>query len=160
MPPFCHSSRQQWLHRVLCRVVEPAAKKPILRLCVERQLLQIFKYQEGLHCLPAAVLQQVDPPVRNLRRNGRHHRELKLAYDNLTGPDFHPTMRVTLDQLPLAYSVYAWNSIPAEVADLSAADLQVFKRHIQGLDLFSSLENKRRQEGRSIPTLMCHYLNL
>ncbi len=73
--------------------------------------------------MPTGVLQQVDPPVRNLRSNERHNGELKLTYDYFTAPVFRSTMRMTLDQLPLAYSVYACNSLPLEVADLSAADL-------------------------------------
>ncbi len=177
LPSACPTDKRHWLilekcHRFAIRLasndyLQPYAEllyrlrlKPISRLCVERQLLQVFKYQEGLHYLPAGVLQQVDPPARNLRRGGRHHRELKLAYDFFIAPVFRPTTRTTLDQLPLAYSVYAWNSLPAEVADLSAADLQDFKRRIQDIELFSSLEDKQRRERRSIPTLMSHYLDL
>jgi len=177
LPSICPTDKKHWLMLEKCnrfalrlaandyqisysRLLNRLGLKPLARLCVERQLLQVFKYLEEIRYLPVGVLRRVDLPARNLRRTGRHNREINLAYDAFIAPIFRPTMRATLDQLPLAYSVYAWNSLPAEVADLDAEDLPMFKRCIRDINLFSSLEDKQIRDRRSIPTLMRHYLDL
>jgi len=178
LPVACPTDKKHWLmlekcHRFAtrlatndyqtgyCELLERVTLKPVARMCVERQLLLMFKYLEGLRYLPANILQPSAQPTRQLRRNGRRHgRELQLTYDCFIAPVFRPPMRATLDQLPLAYAVYVWNSLPQEMIELTAPELVNFKRLAHDKILFQALERRQIQERKAIPTLMRYYSDL
>ncbi len=177
LPAACPTTRKHWellekVHRYAARLatntfdvsysamLQQLHWKPISRLCVERQLLLVFKYLEGLRHLPNGVIEIVPPPARRLRRRGRHEREILVKFDSFHPAGFRPPQRNSLGQIPLGFAYSAWNLLPQEVAEFSIDDFVTFKRRIRELDLFAQLEQAQAQLNSSIPPLERFYSDL
>ncbi len=101
-----------------------------------------------------------EPPARQLRRVGRHQREVQLKFDSFHPLGFRAPRRISLGQIPLNFAVSQWNLLPAEIANLGAADFGTFRRKIGEIEIFSRLEARQTQLLTKIPPLQRFYANL
>ncbi len=129
LPVSCPTTRKHWeimekVHRFACRLatnnftaqysdlLHELHWKPLARLCVERQILLIFKYLDGTRFLPEGTLELAPPQARQLRRLGHHEREVSVDTTIFHSPNHRPPRRALLAHAPFYFSVQEWNFLP------------------------------------------------
>ncbi len=110
--------------------------KNVARLCVERQLLAVYKWQNRLRHFPTNVI--LDRPMGRAARRSQPNRNPHQLNVNdevfLTG---RPTMRECITSNPLHFAIGLWNNLPA---DLTTLDLAQFKTEIRKFELYRMLQ--------------------
>ncbi len=166
LPVACPSSKFAWINlekanrfaaRLACNKFTVAYEdllaklhwKPISHLCVERQLLLLFRYYEGLRYFPSGILTAAPQPIRQLRRQ-THAKQVTLRFDEFHVANSSRPRRVTLGNIPLRYAVDSWNLLPAETVELPFAE---FKKRTREFATTRILEAHCAHFQSTIPSL-------
>ncbi|MCP3665178.1 MAG: hypothetical protein GY696_22215 [Gammaproteobacteria bacterium] len=175
LPVSCPTTRKHWeimeqVHRFACRLatnnftarysdlLHELHWKPLARLCVERQILLIFKYLNGTRFLPEGTLELAPPQARQLRRLEHHEREVSVDTTIFHTPNHRPPRRALLGHAPFYFSVQEWNFLPREIA--MTPEFTAFQRQLRDIETFIYLEGRQAGRQTVIPPLQGYYKNL
>ncbi len=130
------------------QLLESLRWKNFSRICIERQLLLVYKWRANIRFIPPFILAESEQR-RPLRNRNRNPSQLQIRRDIFTANN--PRMRSGTSQNPLSLAIENWNNLPHGLSDL---DLEAFTREIRKFQCYAHLQTEAFSGYRARPSAL------